>query len=73
MICDQCETVAHCMKNGCVPKTTAQRKPLTDEQIDSIVAMSCKKDSSHLDAERVARATEAAHGICAFTELKENT
>ena len=22
MICDQCETVAHCLKNGCVPKTT---------------------------------------------------
>lgn len=20
MICDECETVAHCMKNGCVPK-----------------------------------------------------
>ena len=32
---------------------------LTDEQIDSIVAMSCKKDSSHLDAARVARAIEA--------------
>jgi hypothetical protein len=40
-----------------------QRQPLTDEQIDSIVAMSCKKDSSHLDASRVARAIEAAHGI----------
>ena len=25
MICDQCETVAHCMKNGCVPKTTVQQ------------------------------------------------
>ena len=20
MICDECETVAHCLKNGCVPK-----------------------------------------------------
>ena len=23
MICDQCETVAHCMKHGCVPKQSA--------------------------------------------------
>lgn len=23
MICDECETVAHCMKNGCVPKHQA--------------------------------------------------
>ena len=23
MICDQCETVAHCLKNGCVPKHQA--------------------------------------------------
>lgn len=23
MICDQCETVAHCLKNGCVPKQQA--------------------------------------------------
>jgi hypothetical protein len=26
MICDECETVAHCLKNGCVPK-----QPSTDE------------------------------------------
>lgn len=43
--------------------TQQQAQPLTDEEIDSIVAMSCKKDSSHLDAARVARAIEAAHGI----------
>jgi hypothetical protein len=23
MICDECETVAHCLKNGCVPKHQA--------------------------------------------------
>jgi hypothetical protein len=23
MICDECETVAHCLKNGCVPKQGA--------------------------------------------------
>ena len=34
--------------------------PLTDEQVDAIVVRSCKKDSSHLDAARVARAIEAA-------------
>jgi len=34
MICDECETVAHCLKNGCVPKQPAL-KPLTDEQIDA--------------------------------------
>jgi len=28
MICDECETVAHCMKNGCVPKTTKKDKAL---------------------------------------------
>lgn len=28
MICDECETVAHCMKNGCVPKTNVQQEPV---------------------------------------------
>lgn len=28
MICDECETVAHCMKNGCVPKTTKKDEAL---------------------------------------------
>ena len=28
MICDQCETVAHCLKNGCVPKTTTKDEAL---------------------------------------------
>jgi hypothetical protein len=32
MICDECETVAHCLKNGCGPKQPAL-KPLKDEQI----------------------------------------
>lgn len=27
MICDECETVAHCLKNGCVPKTNVQQEP----------------------------------------------
>lgn len=30
MICDQCETVAHCMKHGCVPK---QPMPTKDEAL----------------------------------------
>lgn len=25
MICDECETVAHCLKNGCIPKQPAQQ------------------------------------------------
>jgi len=28
MICNECETVAHCMKNGCAPKLPAQQKPV---------------------------------------------
>jgi hypothetical protein len=74
MICDECETVAHCTKHGCIPKqpdyegaievsvifhegqrmfavpkqpaqqdgtftnegTKAQRKPLTDEEIEEV-------------------------------------
>lgn len=35
MICDECETVAHCMKNGCVPKTNVQQEPVAWMQ-DSI-------------------------------------
>ena len=33
MICDECETVAHCMKNGCVPKTNVQQEPVAYIQI----------------------------------------
>ena len=35
MICNECETVAHCTKHGCVPKQPAP-VPLTDEQISAI-------------------------------------
>ena len=28
MICDECETVAHCLKNGCVPKTNKKDEAL---------------------------------------------
>jgi hypothetical protein len=42
MICDQCETVAHCTKHGCIPERIGKPKPaaqrqwtgLTDEEID---------------------------------------
>ena len=30
MICDQCETVVHCTKNGCIPKQTLQGKTLIE-------------------------------------------
>ena len=29
MICNECETVAHCTKHGCVPKQPAPVQPLT--------------------------------------------
>lgn len=32
MICDECETVAHCMKNGCVPKTNKKDEALKQAQ-----------------------------------------
>ena len=28
MICNECETVAHCMKKGCVPKTTKKEEAM---------------------------------------------
>jgi hypothetical protein len=28
MICDECETVAHCLKNGCVPKQPSKDEVL---------------------------------------------
>ena len=31
-ICDGCETVAHCLKNGCVPKTTKQTQVQSTEE-----------------------------------------
>jgi hypothetical protein len=30
MICDQCETVVHCAKNGCIPKQPLQGKTVID-------------------------------------------
>jgi hypothetical protein len=48
MICDQCETVKHCTKYGCIPerigkpKPAAQRQPswvgLTDEEQTEIMS-----------------------------------
>jgi hypothetical protein len=69
MICDECETVAHCLKNGCVPKQLSNPVPLTDE----LVAQLASKYLGVGDGERgatyvygeieFARAIEAAHGI----------
>ena len=46
MICDQCETVKHCTKYGCIPERISKPKPaaqrqqswigLTDEERDAI-------------------------------------
>jgi hypothetical protein len=30
MICDECETVVHCTKNGCIPKQPLQGKTVID-------------------------------------------
>jgi len=47
MICDECETVAHCMKNGCVPKTTkkdeAMKLALEALEFDSYYGTSKQK------------------------------
>jgi hypothetical protein len=37
MICDQCETVAHCTKHGCVPKQSAPVQEPSREQTRQIV------------------------------------
>jgi len=40
-LCDDCETVSHCLKHGCVPKHKALEQPdrlwvgLTDEEINA--------------------------------------
>ncbi len=33
MICDECETVAHCMKNGCVPKQNSVDRLLDEAKL----------------------------------------
>jgi hypothetical protein len=43
MICDECETVAHCLKNGCVPK-----QPSKDEALELALDW---YDSGHEDRE----------------------
>jgi hypothetical protein len=64
MICDECETVAHCLKNGCVPKKQPALKPLTDEQIKAVIAKIDPNEHYLPNALRqLARAIEAAHGI----------
>jgi hypothetical protein len=32
MICDECETVAHCLKNGCVPKQPSKDEAFSTER-----------------------------------------
>jgi hypothetical protein len=32
MICDQCETVAHCTKYGCIPERIGKPKPAAQRQ-----------------------------------------
>jgi hypothetical protein len=59
MICDECETVAHCTKNGCVPKHQAL-KPLKDEQREKIAKEWRGRNWTMGD---IIDAVEAAHGI----------
>jgi hypothetical protein len=69
MICDECETVAHCTKHGCVPKQQPALKPLTDEQIAQLASKYLDVGDGERGATYVygelefARAIEAAHGI----------
>ena len=57
MICDECETVAHCLKNGCVPKQQPALKPLTKDQITKFYG----GDSPLVF--QIIREVEAHHGI----------
>jgi hypothetical protein len=65
MICDECETVAHCLKNGCVPKQLSNPVPLTDEQFQAIRGSLSRQDGWDGDGWDFAlkEAIEAAHGI----------
>jgi len=40
MICNECETVAHCTKHGCVPK-----QPATDMQANADHAVECATEA----------------------------
>ena len=33
MICDECETVVHCTKNGCIPKIKCNKPTPADKQL----------------------------------------
>jgi hypothetical protein len=71
MICDQCETVVHCTKYGCIPERIGKPKPaaqrtwvgLTDEEEDAAFEQSMAvrpKDASNKETRRLyARAIEA--------------
>ena len=34
MICNDCETVVHCTKHGCIPKQPVPIKPIVDPDLD---------------------------------------
>jgi hypothetical protein len=36
MICDECETVAHCLKNGCVPKQPPSKDEALELALDAL-------------------------------------
>jgi hypothetical protein len=63
MICDECETVAHCLKNGCVPKQQAL-KPLTDDQIAQLA-------SKYLDVGDGERGSTYVYGEIEFARAIE--
>ena len=33
MICDECETVVHCKKHGCIPKVNCKQLAFADNQL----------------------------------------
>ena len=51
-LCNDCETVAHCLKHGCVPK----QPRLTDDQIQEIAFVAVRDNWDWL---KFARAIEA--------------
>ena len=60
--------------NAAMDSLPAQRKPLTDMQVDGEWILVRDLDTNDVEKSRLfARAIEAAHGIYAPAELKENT
>lgn len=66
MICDECETVAHCLKNGCVPK-----QPSKDEALKLALEALGKARSRIVEAGGSGWKLEAQRCVNAITAIKQ--